>query len=87
MLPKQPAADPLGHDAPYDSGQGSNTVEMTAESSVDPASLTEGAFLTYILDQLHSGQRTPSVRLSDADLAAIEAEPIGDYFSRYPFLY
>lgn len=87
MLPKQPAAEPLGHDDPPDSSQGSSTVDMTAESSVDPASLTEGAFLAYILDQLHSGQRTPSVRLSAADLAAIEAEPIGDHFSRYPFLY
>lgn len=86
-MPKQPTAEQLGHDAPPDSGQGNSTVEMTAKSPVDAASLTEGAFLTYILAQLHSGQRTPSVRFSDADLAAIEAEPIGDHFSRYPFLY
>lgn len=54
---------------------------------MDPAVLTEGAFLVYILAQLHSGQWTPSVYLSDADLAAIEAEHIGEHFSRYPFLY
>jgi len=43
--------------------------------------------LDSILEQLRSGQWTLSVCLSDADLEAIEAEPIGEHFSRYPFLY
>lgn len=80
-------AEPLGPDAPPDSSQSSSTVDRLAESPIDPASLTEGAFLAYILTQLHRGQRTPSIRISDADVATIEAEPIGDHFSRYPFLY
>lgn len=85
-LSKQPLAEALGHDPP-DSGQRVSTVDMMVESPIDPANLTEGAFLDYTLAQLHSGQRTPSICLSDADLAAIEAEHIGEHFVRYPFLY
>lgn len=43
--------------------------------------------MMYILDQLLTGQRQPLVRLTDEDLAAIDAEAIGEHFLRYPFLY
>jgi len=80
-------ADHPGHDASPDSTQASDPVDAYTEPLIDPAGLSEGAFLDSILEQLRSGQWTLSVCLSDADLEAIEAEPIGEHFSRYPFLY
>ena len=64
-----------------------STADTEAADAVDLADLSEGEFLAAICVQLASGQRTPTVRLSDADLAAMEAEAIGEHFSRYPFLY
>lgn len=83
----QPLAKHPDHGVAGDSNEGSSAGVTTAEPVMDSAALTESAFWVYILAQLHSGQWTPSVCLSDADLAAIEAEHIGEDFSRYPFLY
>jgi|LakMenEpi03Aug12_release.lakeMendotaPanAssembly.Ray.scaffolds.fasta_scaffold2042643_1 hypothetical protein len=83
----QPLAKHPDQGATVDSNEERSAVVTAAEPPMDSAALTEGAFLVYILAQLHSGQWTPSVYLSDADLAAIEAEPIGEHFSLYPFLY
>jgi len=49
--------------------------------------MSEGAYMDYVLEQLRSGQRQSYGTLTDADLEAIEAEPIGEHFCRYPFLY
>lgn len=83
----QPLAKHPDQGAAGDSNEERSAGVTTAEPLMDPAALAEGAFLVYILAQLHNGQWTPSVYLSDADLAAIEAEHIGEHFSRYPFLY
>src|SRR5688572_1957397 len=49
--------------------------------------MSEGEYMDYVLDQLRAGQRQPYSTLTDADLQAIEEEPIGEHFCRYPFLY
>lgn len=86
-LSKQPLAEQPGHDVSPDSNQASRAAAVGSEPAIDPSSLTEGEFFDYILEQLRSGQWTGSIHLSDADLEAIEAEPIGEHFTRYPFLY
>jgi len=52
-----------------------------------PVVLTEGDFLEYIFQQLCAGHIVPTVAFNEATLDAIEAEPIGEHFLRYPFLY
>jgi hypothetical protein len=44
-------------------------------------------FLDDVLEQLRTGQRPLSTRLSDEALETIEEERIGEEFCRYPFLY
>ena len=40
-----------------------------------------------VLAQLRTGARPPLVRFTQEDLEALEEEPIGEDFSRSPFLY
>lgn len=54
---------------------------------LDPAAMNEADFLAFTLQQLRTDDREPPVHFSDAALAALEAEPIGEEFSRTPFLY
>jgi hypothetical protein len=57
------------------------------QTTVAVDSLSEGEFMDYVLNELCTGKRQPYAKLTDADLEAIEEEPIGEDFSRYPFLY
>ncbi|MCB0184473.1 MAG: hypothetical protein KDE31_09415 [Caldilineaceae bacterium] len=54
---------------------------------VDPAMMTEGEFMTYILHQFRTGQRVPVVSFTEEELETMAEEPIGEHFARYPFLY
>lgn len=50
-------------------------------------SMSEAAFMEYILEQLLTGQRQPTIRFTEEEQEAIEAEHIGEDVLRYPFLY
>lgn len=49
--------------------------------------MSELDFMEYTLQQLKHGEHEPLVKFSEEALAAIEDEPIGEEFSRQPFLY
>jgi hypothetical protein len=40
-----------------------------------------------VLAELSTGQRLPSIRLTDEELETIEEERVGEHFSHHPFLY
>lgn len=65
----------------------SPTAQPTAAPALDPAAMSEADFLAFTLQHLRTGDRAPDVHLSDAALAALEDEQIGEEFSRMPFLY
>lgn len=79
---------------------GSDKVEMVADAALNAgkaeivtgeafnvAYVSEEDVMNAALDALRSGATMPVVRLSDAQLAEIEAERIGEDFSTQPFLY
>jgi hypothetical protein len=59
--------------------------EQTCIAQIE--AMSEGEYMTYVLEQVRTGKAQPYARLTDADLEAIEEEHIGEDFSRYPFLY
>ena len=67
----------MSHRQPYSEQQTAAAMEAMSELE----------FMDHILEQLLTGQYQPLIRLTDADLEAIEAEHIGEHFLRYPFLY
>lgn len=55
--------------------------------ALEPGAMSEADFLAFTLQQLRTGDQAPTVHFSDAALAALEDEQIGEEFSRTPFLY
>lgn len=47
----------------------------------------EIAFMAYILEQLLTGERQPTITFTEEAHEAIEAEHIGEDVLRHPFLY
>jgi hypothetical protein len=61
------------------------SVESAQAAQIDPAKLSEGEFMDYMLNQLDAGEIEPVVRFSDGDWD--DDEEIGEDFSRHPFFY
>lgn len=57
-----------------------NTVVVTDNMS-------ELEFMEYTLQQINNGKHATGVKMNQETLAVMEEEPIGESFSRQPFLY
>lgn len=62
-------------------------MQAPSETVVVTDNMSELEFMEYTLQQLSNGKHEPSVRFSAEALAEMEDEPIGEEFSRHPFLY
>ena len=63
--------------------------EQAARAVVDPAQMSEGEFMNFVLQQLDSGEIEPMVRFADNDWEDQwdDDGDIGEDISRYPFYY
>lgn len=61
--------------------------QMPDATLVVTDNMSELEFMEHTLQQIKHGKHAPVVKLSEEALAVIEDEPIGEAFSRQPFLY
>lgn len=56
-------------------------------TTVEAGEMSEIDFMTAILDEMQTGRRQPSVRLTEADYQALEDETPGAHWGQNPYLY
>lgn len=62
-------------------------VANQANTVVATDSMSELEFMEYTLQQINHGKHEAVVKMNQETLAVMEEEPIGESFSRQPFLY
>lgn len=72
---------------PNQAGTVVEAIANQANTVVATDTMSELEFMEYTLQQIDNGKHAKVVNLTQETLAAMEEEPIGESFSRQPFLY